>query len=47
MILGTTGGSQNPDNPNAFDHFTLITMTKDEPSIVNVKMDGVLDKQGL
>ena len=47
MILGTTGGSQNPNDPNAFDHFTLVTMTEKEPSIVNVKMDGVLDKKGL
>ncbi len=47
MILGTTGGSQRPDDANAFDHFTLVTMTGEEPSIVNVKMDGVLNKEGI
>ena len=47
IMLGTTGGSQNPNNPGAFDHITLVTMKKDqEPSWVNLKMAGILDKTG-
>lgn len=47
VVLGTTGGGQNPDDPNAFDHFTLVTMTEDDPSMVHVKMEGVVAKEGL
>jgi len=30
----------------AFDHFTMVTMTDDGPSIANLRLDGVLDKYG-
>lgn len=46
IILGTTGGSQNPAYKGAYDHITLVTMNKEEPDIVNVKMAGMLDKTG-
>lgn len=46
MILGTTGGSQNKNNPSAFDHITLVTMKNKVPSIINLKMDGILNKEG-
>lgn len=46
IILGTTGGSQNPAYDGAFDHITLVTMTSDGPSIANLKMAGMLDKSG-
>lgn len=46
MILGTTSGEQNPDNPMAFDHITLVTMADDGPSIANLKLEGILDKTG-
>lgn len=42
--LGTTGGGQSANNPNAFDHLTFITMKEDGPVIVNLKMGGILDK---
>ena len=45
LILGTTGGSQNPEDPNAFDHITLVHMDG-EPEITHLKMDGVLDITG-
>ncbi len=44
-ILGTTGGSQNKTNPQAFDHITLVRMDK-EPVITHLKMDGILDETG-
>ncbi len=46
MILGTTGGSQNPNDPNAFDHFTWINITDNGPSIANIKLEGIMDKTG-
>ena len=45
IILGTTGGSQNPTDSMAFDHITLVRMDK-EPVITSLKMKGVLDKTG-
>jgi hypothetical protein len=44
--LGTTSGSQNPQDPMAFDHVTLVTMTGDGPSLVNLRLEGILDKTG-
>ena len=44
--LATTSGSQNRTDDMAFDHVTLITMAAGEPSIVNLRMDGILDKSG-
>ncbi|MBA3852989.1 MAG: hypothetical protein C0503_01160 [Gemmatimonas sp.] len=44
--LGTTGGSQNPRDPMAFDHLTLVTMTKDGPSVTHLRMEGVLGPDG-
>lgn len=45
MILGTTGGSQNPTDSMAFDHITLVRMAQ-EPVITHLKMDGILDETG-
>lgn len=44
-ILGTTGGAQNPEDPNAFDHISLVRMAE-EPVITHLKMDGILDNTG-
>lgn len=44
IILGTTGGDQGADDPNSFDHVTLVTMTREGPSIANLRLDGILDK---
>lgn len=45
LILGTTGGSQNPEDPNSFDHITLVHMAG-QPEITHLKMDGILDITG-
>jgi 3',5'-cyclic AMP phosphodiesterase CpdA len=45
IILGTTGGSQKPNDSMAFDHVTLVRMTE-EPIITHLKMDGILDETG-
>ena len=45
MILGTTGGSQNPEDPNSFDHITLVHMDG-KPEITHLKMNGMLDITG-
>lgn len=46
IVLGTTSGNQNAKDEMAFDHVTMVTMSKDGPSIVNLKMEGILDKTG-
>ena len=41
------GGERGFDgSAGAFDHMMWITMTRDGPSIANLKLDGVLDKTG-
>jgi 3',5'-cyclic AMP phosphodiesterase CpdA len=45
IMLGTTGGSQNPADSMAFDEVTLVRMAK-EPVITTLKMDGILDETG-
>lgn len=46
MILGTTSGGQNPQDPMAFDHITYITMDGEGPSFISLRLDGMLDKTG-
>ena len=46
IMLGTTGGGQNPNSDMAFDHVTLVTMSETGPALVNLKMEGILDKKG-
>lgn len=45
LMLGTTGGYQNPEDQQAFDHLTLVRMA-DEPVITHLRLDGILDKTG-
>jgi len=45
-MLGTTGGAQNPEDPNAFDHISLIRMA-DEPVITHLKLEGILNSRGI
>lgn len=44
--LATTGGGQNPNTNNSFDHITLVNFTEGEPVIATLRMDGILDKTG-
>ncbi|MGE0771326.1 MAG: metallophosphoesterase [Cyclobacteriaceae bacterium] len=46
IILGTTSGGQNPQDPMAFDHITYITMDREGPSFISLRLDGMLDKTG-
>ncbi|MEQ8425953.1 MAG: metallophosphoesterase [Cyclobacteriaceae bacterium] len=46
IMLGTTGGSQNANDPNSFDHITLVSFDKNGPALANIRMDGLLDKTG-
>ena len=45
--LGTTGGVQLGNDPEAFDHVTLVTVSKQGVDIANLRLDGILDKRGL
>ena len=46
IMMATTGGGQDVSSKDAFDHITLVTLADDEPRIVNVRLDGMLDKTG-
>ncbi|RLD19153.1 MAG: hypothetical protein DRI71_12295 [Bacteroidetes bacterium] len=46
IMLGTTGGGQFKDDPNGFDHITLVRMAKEKPVITHIRMDGILDETG-
>lgn len=46
LMLGTTGGSQNPNSQMAFDHVSLVTVGEGGPSIAHLRLDGILDKTG-
>jgi hypothetical protein len=46
IMLGTTGGAQNARDEAAFDHLTVITMTRQGPQIAHLRMDGILNKTG-
>jgi hypothetical protein len=44
IMMGTTSGGQNAEKKNAFDHITLVSMSKDGPSWANLRLEGILDK---
>ena len=46
VMLGTTGGSQNPNDSMSFDHVSLVTMAEGGPSIAHIRLDGILAKNG-
>ena len=46
MMLGTTGGAQNAEDPNSFDHITWVKMNKGIPTISHIRMDGILNEEG-
>jgi hypothetical protein len=46
IMLGTTGGYQDPKKTSAFDHITLVTVGDGEPSIAQIRLDGILNKAG-
>ena len=39
-------GAMNVPRLGAIDHFVWVTMTKDGPKIVNLLMNGIMDKKG-
>jgi len=44
--LATTGGVQLPDEGRSMDHITLVTVSESGTDIVNLLMNGILDKTG-
>ncbi len=44
--LATTGGIQLPDLGRSMDHVTLVTVSESGTDIVNLLMNGILDKTG-
>lgn len=46
IMMGTTGGGQDATSDRAFDHILLATISDQEPAIANLKLGGILNKQG-
>jgi predicted phosphodiesterase len=46
IMVATTGGGQDPKSDNAFDHIIWVTMRAGEPAILNLRLEGMLDKTG-
>lgn len=44
--LATTGGNFHPERGLSVDHVMLLTLSGDELDIVNLRLDGILDKTG-
>jgi hypothetical protein len=44
IMVATTSGGQDAKSDMAFDHITLVSVGKKEPSIVNLRLEGILDK---
>jgi 3',5'-cyclic AMP phosphodiesterase CpdA len=45
-ITTATSGAINLPRPGAMDHVVWVTMTREGPKIVNLLMNGILDKKG-
>jgi hypothetical protein len=45
IMLATTSGGQDAKSDMAFDHLMLVTLTPDGPSIVNLRLEGILNKE--
>ena len=45
-ITTVTSGAMNVVRPGAIDHVVWVTMTDDGPKIVNLLMNGIMDKMG-
>lgn len=46
FTLGTTGGGQNPRDPMAIDHVTMVTLTATGPSIAHLRLEGIFGPTG-
>ena len=46
IMLGTTGGAQNAQDPNSFDHISWVRMIGGRPVITHIRMDGILNEEG-
>ena len=45
-ITTATSGAINLPRPGAMDHVVWVTMTNEGPKIVNLLMNGIMDKKG-
>ena len=46
FITTATSGAMNVVRPGAMDHLVWVTMTKDGPKIINLLLNGMMDKKG-
>ncbi len=46
IMLGTTGGAQDEEDPRSFDHITWVKMKNGIPTLTHLRMDGILNEAG-
>jgi hypothetical protein len=46
FITTATSGAMNVVRPGAMDHVVWVTMTKEGPKIINLLLNGMMDKEG-
>ena len=46
FVTTATSGAMNVVRPGAMDHVVWVTMTKEGPKIINLLLNGMMDKQG-
>lgn len=46
IMLGTTGGAQDSEDPNSFDHITWVKIKDGVPTLSHLRMDGILNEKG-
>jgi hypothetical protein len=46
FVTTATSGAMNVVRPGAMDHVVWVTMTKDGPKIINLLLNGMMDKKG-
>lgn len=46
ITMGTTGSALPGDESRHMDHFAWVTLAEGEPRVVNIMMNGIVDKRG-
>jgi hypothetical protein len=46
FVTTATSGAMNVVRPGAMDHVVWVTMTKEGPKIINLLLNGMMDKKG-
>lgn len=45
--MGTTGGTAQQSGPGLMDHVMMVTLAKGVPTYANIRLDGLMDADGV